>query len=373
MYLPLWLKRFLFFRYRKHVIKNHRLDYLFWECTLRCNLSCLHCGSDCTKKSGESEMSVEDFAKVLDDIKERNPVKNLTVCITGGEPLVRSDLEDAGKEIVKRGFHWGIVTNGLLFSKERFVSLLNAGMTSLSFSLDGFENQHNYLRQHPESFEKVVSAIKMVIGFQKKYPGRIVYDIITCVHRGNLQTLREFRDFLIEMGVERWRIFSIFPEGRARENDLSLNPDEYRSLMDFIAETRSYKNQNGKSIHLNYSCEGYLGKYELKVRDYFFFCRGGISIGSVWCNGNVGACLSVRSPDLIQGNIYEEKFMDIWNNRFERMRNRNWMKIGKCAGCKKWKHCMGNGMHLHQNLTCEVDRCNYEIIKEGLEKVRTQF
>ena len=371
MYLPLWLKRFLFFRYRKHVIKNHRLDYLFWECTLRCNLSCLHCGSDCTKKSGESEMSVEDFAKVLDDIKERNPVKNLTVCITGGEPLVRSDLEDAGKEIVKRGFHWGIVTNGLLFSKERFVSLLNAGMTSLSFSLDGFENQHNYLRQHPESFEKVVSAIKMVIGFQKKYPGRIVYDIITCVHRGNLQTLREFRDFLIEMGVERWRIFSIFPEGRARENDLSLNPDEYRSLMDFIAETRSYKNQNGKSIHLNYSCEGYLGKYELKVRDYFFFCRGGISIGSVWCNGNVGACLSVRSPDLIQGNIYEEKFMDIWNNRFERMRNRNWMKIGKCAGCKKWKHCMGNGMHLHQNLACEVDRCNYEIIKEGLEKVRT--
>ena len=371
MYLPLWLKRFLFFRYRKHVIKNHRLDYLFWECTLRCNLSCLHCGSDCTKKSGESEMSVEDFAKVLDDIKERNPVKNLTVCITGGEPLVRSDLEDAGKEIVKRGFHWGIVTNGLLFSKERFVSLLNAGMTSLSFSLDGFENQHNYLRQHPESFEKVVSAIKMVIGFQKKYPGRIVYDIITCVHRGNLQTLREFRDFLIEMGVERWRIFSIFPEGRARENDLSLNPDEYRSLMDFIAETRSYKNQNGKSIHLNYSCEGYLGKYELKVRDYFFFCRGGISIGSVWCNGNVGACLSVRSPDLIQGNVYEEKFMDIWNNRFERMRNRNWMKIGKCAGCKKWKHCMGNGMHLHQNLTCEVDRCNYEIIKEGLEKVRT--
>ena len=318
-------------------------------------------------------MSVEDFAKVLDDIKERNPVKNLTVCITGGEPLVRSDLEDAGKEIVKRGFHWGIVTNGLLFSKERFVSLLNAGMTSLSFSLDGFENQHNYLRQHPESFEKVVSAIKMVIGFQKKYPGRIVYDIITCVHRGNLQTLREFRDFLIEMGVERWRIFSIFPEGRARENDLSLNPDEYRSLMDFIAETRSYKNQNGKSIHLNYSCEGYLGKYELKVRDYFFFCRGGISIGSVWCNGNVGACLSVRSPDLIQGNVYEEKFMDIWNNRFERMRNRNWMKIGKCAGCKKWKHCMGNGMHLHQNLTCEVDRCNYEIIKEGLEKTRTQL
>ena len=79
----------------------------------------------------------------------------------------------------------------------------------------------------------------------------------------------------------------------------SADPPKSRS------NSRSYKNQDGKSIHLNYSCEGYLGKYELKVRDHFFFCRGGISIGSVWCNGNVGACLSVRAPDLIQGNVYE--------------------------------------------------------------------
>lgn len=368
MDFPVWFKRFIFLRYRKHAIKNHRLDYLFWECTLRCNLSCLHCGSDCTKKGGVKEMSVEDFSKVLDDIKERNPVKNLAVCITGGEPLVRIDLEDAGREIVKRGFRWGIVTNGLLFTAERFVSLLNAGLTSLSFSLDGFEKEHNHLRQNSASFGKVVFAINTVLDFQKKYPRRVVFDIITCVHKGNLESLREFRDFLIDLGVERWRIFSIFPEGRARENDLSLNPKEYRQLMDFIVETRGYKNQNGKSIHLNYSCEGYLGKYELKARNHFFFCRGGISIGSVWCNGNVGACLSVRSPDLIQGNIYEEKFMDIWNNKFQNMRDRGWAKIGKCAECKKWKLCMGNGMHLHQNLTGDVDRCNYGILCSAKEE-----
>ena len=362
MDFPVWFKRFIFLRYRKRAIKNHRLDYLFWECTLRCNLNCLHCGSDCTKKSDVREMPVADFAKVLDDIRERNPVKNLTVCITGGEPLVRNDLEDAGREIIRRGFYWGIVTNGLLFTKERFVSLLNAGMSSMSFSLDGFEKEHNHLRQNESSFEKVISALNTVIAFQKKYPQRIMFDVITCVHKGNLGILRRFRDFLIDMGISYWRIFSIFPNGRARENNLSLNPDEYMSLMDFISETRSYKNQDGKSIHLNYSCEGYLGKYELKVRDHFFFCRGGISIGSVWCNGNVGACLSVRAPDLIQGNVYEKKFMDIWNNGFQNMRNRDWAKIGKCAGCKKWKLCMGNGMHLHQNLTDEVDRCNYGIL-----------
>ena len=308
-------------------------------------------------------MPVEDFARVLDDIKERNPVKNLTVCITGGEPLIRADLEDAGKEIIKRGFCWGIVTNAMLFTHERFCSLLNAGMSSMSFSLDGFEAEHSYLRQNPVSYKKVINALDIVIDFQKRFPGRLVFDVITCVHSGNFEILRKFRDFLIEKGIERWRIFSIFPEGRASQNNLALTPNQYKELMDFIAETRNYKNPQGKQIHLNYSCEGYLGEYELKVRDYFFFCRGGISIGSVWCNGNVGACLSVRSPDLIQGNIYENKFMDIWNEKFQAMRNRSWAKIGKCAGCKKWKLCLGNGMHLHPNMHDEILRCNYENLK----------
>lgn len=363
MDFPLWFKRFVFLKYRQKAVKNHKLDYLFWECTLRCNLNCLHCGSDCTKAAGVKDMPVEDFAGVLDDIRERNPVKKINVCITGGEPLVRKDLEDAGREIIKRGYNWGIVTNGLLMTQERFNSLRKAGMTSLSFSLDGFEKEHNHLRQNPQSWEKVLEGIKIVSDYQKKHPGRFVYDIITCVHQGNIHSLRQFRDFLIENNVPRWRIFSIFPEGRARENDLSLTPLQYKELMDFIVETRSYISKDGKSIQLNYSCEGYLGKYELKVRDYFFFCRGGISIASVWCNGNVGACLSVRSPELIQGNIYQEKFMDIWNNKFHHMRDRSWAKKGKCADCKKWKFCLGNGMHLHDDLSSAVSRCNYEILK----------
>lgn len=363
MNLPLWFKRFVFLRYRNHQIKKHELNYLFWECTLRCNLNCLHCGSDCLKNSDQKDMPLEDFVAVLDDVKARNSAKKLTVCITGGEPLLRSDLEDAGKEIVKRGFNWGIVTNGLAFSTERFISLIKAGMTSMSFSLDGFEEQHNHLRQNKNSYERVMNAIRTVVKFQKANPGYFVFDVITCVHKGNLAILPELRDFLISEGVEKWRIFSIFPEGRAEKNDLSLNREEYVQLMDFITETRQYKTKDGKSIHLNYSCEGYLGKYELKARDYFFFCHGGINVGSVWTNGNVGACLSVRAKDFIQGNIYEEKFMDIWNNKFQNMRNKSWAKKGKCKKCKKWKDCLGNGMHLHHDMQSEVDRCNYELLQ----------
>lgn len=351
------IKHLIFRRYRNKEIERHKLNYLFWECTLRCNLSCLHCGSDCLKNSEQKDMPVDDFVKVLDDIKSSGTANNLTICITGGEPLLRRDLEQAGIEIRKRGFRWGIVTNGLILSQERFYSLINAGMTSMSFSLDGFEPQHNHLRQNEQSFQKVMSAIKLAVDFSKN--GNFVFDVITCVNKYNFDSLRDFRKFLINNGIKHWRIFSIFPEGRAGKNfnDLSISSLQYRGLMDFIAETRS---QFGNQIHLNYSCEGYLGKYELKVRDYFFFCRAGVNIASVMCDGNVTGCLSVRANDFIQGNVYKRSFSSIWNNGYQIMRQRNWAKIGKCASCKVWNKCLGNGLHLREGLHSEVARCNYQ-------------
>ncbi len=361
--------------YKKSVIKKHELNYLFWECTLRCNLNCLHCGSDCLKLSDTPDMPAKDFIKVLDDIKEKNPVKNLTVCITGGEPLLRDDLENTGREIIARGYNWGLVTNGMLLTHQRFLSLINAGMRSISFSIDGFEKEHTFLRINLQSYKKVCEAIALAANFQKQHGNRLIFDVITCVHSKNLDILPQLRDDLIERGVKQWRIFSIFPEGRADKNDLSLTKEEYKKLMDFIVETRSYKDSKGRSIHLNYSCEGWLGKYELKARDYFFFCRGGVNVGSVMCDGSISACLSVRGKDFIQGNIYGQtagntpenrqvcvSYMDIWNTKFQNARNRDWTKKGKCKTCKQWKKCMGNGLHLYHDMKSEPAHCNYKFL-----------
>ncbi len=359
------LRRNIFSLYRKSVVRRHELNYLFWECTLRCNLNCRHCGSDCLKSSGVKDMPLEDFIRVLDNIREKNSSPNLAVAITGGEPLLRDDLEKAGREILRRGFSWGIVTNALLLTEERFRSLRKNGLSSMSVSLDGLEEQHTFLRRNSKSFGTVSSAIDMMVMEHEKNPRSFIFDVITCVHRGNLSALPELRDFLIQKGVENWRIFSIFPSGRASGEDLSLSAVEYRKMMDFIAETRSLRKSGGKGICLNYSCEGYLGPYELKVRDFFFFCRAGINVGSVMCDGSISACLSVRGRDFIQGNIYSDDFMDVWNGRFENMRDRSWAKKGKCARCKSWKWCMGNGLHLYKDMRTQVAHCNLELLEDS--------
>ena len=69
--------------YRHNEIKAHPLTYFFWECTLRCNLHCQHCGSDCVADA-IPDMPRVDFLRVLDSLAPHVDPKNFTVVITGG-------------------------------------------------------------------------------------------------------------------------------------------------------------------------------------------------------------------------------------------------------------------------------------------------
>jgi len=177
----------------------------------------------------------------------------------------------------------------------------------------------------------------------------------------NFDELAQVRELLIEAGLKRWRLFTIFPKGRAKDNPLlDVTNDQFRHLMDFIQQTR----KEGR-IAASYSCEGFLGSYEGKVRDSFFWCRAGINVGSVLADGSISACPSLRG-DYIQGNIYKESFVDVWNNRFQVMRDRGWTKTGPCADCDAYPWCEGNGLHLRDEKTGHLLRCHYHMLTGGM-------
>ena len=113
----------LFRSIRKNRAKIHELRTLFWECTLRCNASCLHCGSDCHVSSEHPDMPVEDFLKVIDEITPHVDPHKVMITFTGGEALVRKDIEECGRELNRREYPWGIVSNGLLLNRARLDSL----------------------------------------------------------------------------------------------------------------------------------------------------------------------------------------------------------------------------------------------------------
>ncbi|MCI6161616.1 MAG: TIGR04133 family radical SAM/SPASM protein [Prevotellaceae bacterium] len=330
--------------------KEHPLRQLFWECTLRCNLHCRHCGSDCKVKVGQQDMPKEDFLRVLDSIKAKTDPHKVFVIVTGGEPLMRDDLEECCAEIYKKGFPWGMVCNGLYLTPERFRRLLDAGMHSITISMDGLEADHNWMRGHKESFKMVEQAIDMLVGTPS-----LVFDIVTCINRRNYSQMDAMKEFLIAKGVKRWRLFSIFPVGRAaNDSDMRLSNEEFRGLFNFIKATR----KEGR-IRADYGCEGFLGNYEGDVRNHFFSCQAGVSVGSVLVDGSISACASIRA-DYHQGNIYTDDFMDVWESRFVPYRDREWMRKGECARCKYFRYCKGNGMHLRDGdgnlLFCHLKR-----------------
>jgi radical SAM enzyme (rSAM/lipoprotein system) len=295
-------------------------------------------------------MPAADFFRVIDEITPFVDPHKVLILFTGGEALLRPDLEKCGLELYRRGYPWGIVSNGLLFSK-RLEGLLSAGLRTATISLDGFKEEHNWLRRHPDSFENAVEAINALA----RTTG-VEWDVVTCANEKNFNDLPRFKQFLTEeLGVERWRVFTIFPVGRAASiPELRISNEQFRGLMDFIRACR----KEGK-LKVSYGCEGFLGGYEMEVRDHFYECNAGISVASILADGSISGCLSIRA-NYHQGTIYTDHFMDVWNNRFQDFRNREWARKGKCADCSMFRYCEGNGMHLRDDngnlLICHYER-----------------
>ena len=217
---------------RDRLKKRHPLRYLFWESTLRCNLNCLHCGSDCFKNtsSKSEEIDVELIKKELVDIAKHYNPREITFAIIGGEPLVREDIVEVGAFSAKLGYNWGITTNGMLLSDKKIAELKNANLRTISVSLDGIEAHHDELRNQKGSYQIVTRGIKRLMA-DRFFDA---FDIICCVNGLNIDHLDEFVEELIALEVPRVRFTPIFSHGRASENrHLILSNAKLRKLLIF--------------------------------------------------------------------------------------------------------------------------------------------
>lgn len=338
--------------------KVHDLTYFFWETTLRCNLKCRHCGSDCDKDIIAADLPKEKVLQVFRNIAESYEPKDIMVAVTGGEPLVRKDLFEILSEVSSMGFPWGMVTNGMVVDEELVESCAKSGMKSVSVSLDGLKEAHNWLRNSDVSYDRAINALKL---FLKSGKFNVV-EAITCVNTENITQLEDMYKMLKNMGIHTWRLFTIFPKGRAETNrELILNKNLLIKLFNFISVKR---NSSSSGMHISYSEEGYLGcNWEKEVRDDFFFCAAGINVGSLLADGSYSACPSL-SREWIQGHVDEIEFSEAWETRYMNMRDRKWMKTDGCKSCKQWCKCNGSSLHLWDFKAGKIKVCHYNMLNE---------
>lgn len=327
------------YKYKEIETKEHKLSYVFLELSKKCNLNCLHCGSDCKSVNNEPELTLESWLKIIDYIFQK--YSNIPALIlTGGEPLIYSNLQQILERISSYNFRWGIVTNGMNMSEQKMEMLLKNTIYSITLSLDGTEKSHNKLRNSEISFQNTLNALKIIEKSDIKFK-----DVVTCVYPDNLNELDKIAEILIENKIFNWRLFRIFPSGRAYKNsEIQLSFEQTQQIVNWIKFSKLKYSKLG--LNINFSCEGWLPFDEdLKVRDNPFFCRAGINIASILSNGIITGC-SNNHESFYAGNILENDFNYIWETKFDKFRKKDWLKSTECINCEYFKDCNGNSVHL---------------------------
>ena len=332
------------------------LRYLFIEITQRCNLSCLHCGSDCGKDARLEELSTEEWLRFFDYLPAHFDRREVVLVVTGGEPFCCPSFDAILGGLKKNEPAWGMVTNGWALTQANVEKVVAHGLMSITVSLDGLKESHDWLRGRAGSFERAVEGIGRLAK-----AGLPHFDVVTCVNPKNLGELDQICALLRSQGVPAWRLFCIFPKGRAKANPLlKLSDEQMRELFAWMARKR--RELEGSGFALNFSCEGYLPKaLDREVRDEPYFCRAGINIASVLCDGAICACPNITRA-LVQGNIREDDFKEVWDKRFTPFVERAWMQQGDCRGCPEWKKCQGNSLHLWDDEAKRAGLCHHRVL-----------
>lgn len=324
--------------YRNELRRRPRLTYLFLELTGRCNMKCLHCGSRCGPNSG-GFLDFDKVVPVLDEVKRAYSASTVMICLTGGEPLLHGEFERVIRTIHAMGFPWGITTNGLLIDPPMADLFRACGQTIVALSLDGLEKTHDWFRRSPGSYRRILDRIELL------HRKGMQVQVTTVVHRRNLGELEKLCAVLEGLGVESWRPINLEPIGRAMDMpELLLSPEEYIRLLEFIRAKRTRPNA---PMDVTFGCSHYLGEnWEREVRDHYFICGAGIYVASILWNGDIFACLDIeRRPELIQGNIQADSFVDVWENRFQPFRQDRTAYCAQCAACESRPFCAGDSTH----------------------------
>lgn len=323
--------------YRKQLYIHPRLKFLFLELTLRCNERCLHCGSSCGDVPSP-EMPLDEYRRILDEIHEDFDVNTFQLCITGGEPLLRKDFFDIMGYANDLGYRWGMTSNATLIDADIARRLAECGMKTISVSIDGLEATHDAFRRTPGGYQKAMTGIQCLID-QGSFKS---VQVTTVLNHGNMNELDALYEIFLDMDIDSWRILGTEPMGRALEHpELLLTADDYRRLFEFIRDRRM------EDLPITYGCSHFLGyRYEREVRDHYFTCNSGIYTASITSSGDIIGCLDIeRRPEMIQGNIHNDRFKDVWENRFGFFRHGLDQDSTECSACPEKEFCAGGARH----------------------------
>ena len=283
-----------FDRFCQALIDRRRVPYsTYLAVTGECPFRCPHC-SYAGRATGQ--LTSEQLLDVVRQIKE---VGTCTLGLTGGEPLLRGDLEEliaaAGPEMVCIVF-----TTGHGLDARRAGRLASAGVSSVTVGIESADpDVHDAVRECPGSFAEAVSAVR-VCRAANIYTAVSTVGTRERITNGDLERMYELAR---QWGVGEFRIRTpVAPGARSRREVAMLTPDERRALGDFHVEHNH--RPDGPAVVS-------LARLE---SDALFGCGAGFHHLFIDATGQVCPC---DLTPLSFGDVTTEPLADIWQRMGE--------------------------------------------------------
>jgi len=335
------------------------LQLLAINLTEKCNMACAHCYLDAkTLQHGAAdELSSAEVCQVMDDVASLS--KQTMVVLTGGEPLLRADLEQLIAHGSKLGLSMVVGTNGMALTDKRVRSLKQAGLLGVGISIDSLDpDKHDRFRGLKGSWLKTVKGIdtcrRRELSFQLHFT----------ITRQNHSELKAIAQFASDAGARVLNIFFLVCIGRGRSvQDVDASTYE-ACLQEMIALQVGYPRMiirarcapQYKRVAHQLNPQSRLNKISGMVGDG---CIAGIHYARVSPNGTLTACPYIEKG---VGNIRQQSLIALWQNAPQFLRLRQPKLTGRCGQCEYQLLCGGcraRPMALSNDLMAEDPFCHY--------------
>lgn len=223
-----------------------KLETVSIDITNKCNLRCKHCFNYSGEQSRNcKELSDQEFLKIINEVCDYKPK---TICICGGETLLRKELIIKCIEMIKRRTNEytsvNLVSNGFFLDNDIASKLKNAKIDLIQVSLDGASSDtHNWLRNNEDAFKKALKALRVL----KEYniSSAVAF---TPTKKNHLEVLKVL-DICRDMNVKFFRSQPLMLMGRGYDlKKFSLNDIEYFRLVEILKKAKKEQKYKDLSI-----------------------------------------------------------------------------------------------------------------------------
>lgn len=320
-----------------------------WNTTQQCNINCVHCYRDAGAK-GMDELSTSEGKKLLGEIAKAG---FKIMILSGGEPLLRTDIYELIAHAVTVGLRPVLGTNGILLTGDVPARLKTAGLMCAGISVDSRNPEsHDNFRGVPGGWKQTMTGIKAC------REAGLPFQIHTTVTTWNENEITEITDLAVELGAVAHHIFFLVPAGRGKDiEDTTLKTAQYEALL-----TRILDKQATTSIELKPTCAPQfmrIAKERGVPMRYTRGCLAGTSYCVILPNGDVQPCPYLP---LKVGNVRETPFDTIWQESkvFKDLRHEP-LKGGcgscgfdsVCGGCRARAYYYSEGDYLAEEPWCD--------------------